>query len=189
MRKKLLQFSISIFLLVFIKYVGFFLFGIFPLLFNLLTLKTEYDTNGKNLKLSKSYNIIDCDFGNYLVLHGPEYLYSFKKKDYLSYDYGVVTKLVKNGNDWIGFIRDEDKEKIKYYMVNFSKEDEGFYRASEKKVREVHGYFIINEKEAVFNLSEEELKNRKINKIEFKNPGYYVAKYGENTCKDILKTK
>ena len=76
MRKKLLQFSISIFLLVFIKYVGFFLFGIFPLLFNLLTLKTEYDTNGKNLKLSKSYNIIDYDFGNYLVLHGPEYLLS-----------------------------------------------------------------------------------------------------------------
>ena len=30
----------------------------------------------------------------------------------------------------------------------------------------------------------EELKNRKINKIEFKNPGYYVAKYGE---KMILK--
>jgi len=39
--------------------------------------------------------------------------------------------------------------------------------------------FIINEKEAIFGLSEEELKKRIKNKIEFKAPGYYVSKYGE----------
>ena len=42
-----------------------------------------------------------------------------------------------------------------------------------------HGYFIINEKETIFGLSEEELKKRIKNKIEFKAPSYYVSKYGE----------
>ena len=179
MRKKLLQFLIPVFLLVFIRYVGFFMFGILPLLFNLLTLKTEYNISDKNLKLSKSYSIIGSHFKNYIVIHGPEYSYSFNGIEYLSSDYGLVTKLTKNENSWIGFIRDESKEKIKYYVDGFPIEDEGFFRASEKKIRETHGYFIINEKEAIFGLSEEELKKRIKNKIEFKAPGYYVSKYGE----------
>ena len=179
MKKKLLQFLIPVFLLVFIRYVGFFMFGILPLLFNLLTLKTEYNISDKNLKLSKSYSIIGSHFKNYTVIHGPEYSYSFNGIEYLSSDYGLVTKLTKNKNSWIGFIRDESKEKIKYYVDGFHIEDEGFFRASEKKIRETHGYFIINEKEAIFGLSEEELKKRIKNKIEFKAPGYYVSKYGE----------
>ena len=48
MRKKLLQLLIVALLLVFIRYVGFFMFGILPLSFNLLTLKTEYNINHKN---------------------------------------------------------------------------------------------------------------------------------------------
>ena len=56
MRKKLLQLLIAVLLLVFIRYVGFFMFGILPLSFNLLTLKTEYNINHKKLKLSESYN-------------------------------------------------------------------------------------------------------------------------------------
>ena len=188
MRKKLLQLFIPVFLLVFIRYVGFFMFGILPLLFNLLTLKLEYNINDKNLKLSESYSITDCGFKNYTVLHGPEYLYFFNERDYLSNDYGLVTKLTKNENNWIGFIRDESKEEIKYYTVGFSVEDEGFFRASEKKIRETHGYFIINEKEAIFGLSEEELQKRIKNKIEFKAPGYYVSKYGEIEC-DLFPDK
>ncbi len=187
MRKKLLQFLIPVLLLVFIRYVGFFMFGILPLSFNLLTLKTEYNINHKNLKLSESYSITDCGFKNYTVLHGPEYPYFFNGRDYLNNDYGLVTKLVKNENSWIGFIRDESKEEIKYYTVGFSEEDEGFFRASEKKIRETHGYFIINEKEAVFGLSEEELKKRIKNKIEFKAPGYYVAKYGTIKCDSTIE--
>ena len=187
MRKKLLQFLIPVFLLVFIRYVGFFMFGILPLLFNLLTLKTEYNISDKNLKLSKSYSIIGSHFKNYTVIHGPEYSYSFNGIEYLSSDYGLVTKLVKNENSWIGFIRDESKEEIKYYTVGFSVEDEGFFRASEKKIRETHGYFIINEKEAIFGLSEEELKKRIKNKIEFKAPGYYVAKYGIIECDSAIE--
>ena len=179
MRKKLLQFLIPVFLLVFIRYIGFFMFGILPLSFNLLTLKTEYNINHKKLKLSESYSITDCSFKNYTVLHGPKYLYFFNEKGYLSSDYGLVTKLTKNENNWIGFIRDESKEKIKYYVDGFPIEDEGFFRASEKKIRETHRYFIINEKEAIFGLSEEELQKRIKNKIEFKAPGYYVSKYGE----------
>ena len=120
MRKKLLQFLIPALLLVFIRYVGFFMFGILPLSFNLLTLKTEYNINHKNLKLSESYSITDCGFKNYTVLHGPEYPYFFNGRDYLNNDYGLVTKLVKNENSWIGFIRDESKEEIKYYTVGFS---------------------------------------------------------------------
>ena len=147
MRKKLLQLLIVALLLVFIRYVGFFMFGILPLSFNLLTLKTEYNINHKNLKLSESYSITDCGFKNYTVLHGPEYPYFFNGRDYLNNDYGLVTKLAKNENSWIGFIRDESKEEIKYYTVGFSEEDEGFFRASEKKIRETHGYFIIKEKE------------------------------------------
>jgi len=42
MRKKLLQLLIAVLLLVFIGYVGFFMFGILPLSFNLLTLITQY---------------------------------------------------------------------------------------------------------------------------------------------------
>ena len=187
MRKKLLQFLIAVFLLVFIRYVGFFMFGILPLSFNLLTLKTEYNINHKKLKLSESYSITDCGFKNYTVLHGPRYLYFFNEKDYLSNDYGLVTKLTKNENNWIGFIRDESKEKIKYYVDGFPIEDEGFFRASEKKIRETHGYFIINEKEAIFGLSEEELKKRIKNKIEFKAPGYYVAKYGTIECDSAIE--
>ena len=187
MRKKLLQFLIPVLLLVFIRYVGFFMFGILPLSFNLLTLKTEYNINHKKLKLSESYSITDCGFKNYTVLHGPEYPYFFNGRDYLNNDYGLVTKLVKNENSWIGFIRDESKEEIKYYTVGFSEEDEGFFRASEKKIRETHGYFIINEKEAVFGLSEEELKKRIKNKIEFKAPGYYVSKYGEIRCNPVIE--
>ena len=53
MRKKLLQFLIPVLLLVFIRYVGFFMFGILPLSFNLLTLKMEYNINHKKLKLQK----------------------------------------------------------------------------------------------------------------------------------------
>ena len=146
---------------------------------HLLTLKTEYNISDKNLKLSKSYSIIGSHFKNYTVIHGTEYSYSFNGIEYLSSDYGLVTKLTKNENSWIGFIRDESKEKIKYYVDRFSIEDEGFFRASEKKVRETHGYFIINEKEAIFGLSEEELQKRIKNKIEFKAPSYYVSKYGE----------
>ena len=187
MRKKLLQFLIPVLLLVFIRYVGFFMFGILPLSFNLLTLKTEYNINHKKLKLSESYSITDCGFKNYTVLHGPEYPYFFNEKDYLNNDYGLVTKLAKNENSWIGFIRDESKEEIKYYTVGFSEEDEGFFRASEKKIRETHGYFIINEKEATFGLSEEELKKRIKNKIEFKAPGYYVAKYGTIECDSAIE--
>ena len=187
MRKKLLQLLIVALLLVFIRYVGFFMFGILPLSFNLLTLKTEYNINHKNLKLSESYSITDCGFKNYTVLHGPEYLYFFNERDYLNNDYGLVTKLVKNENSWIGFIRDESKEEIKYYTVGFFEEDEGFFRASEKKIRETHGYFIINEKEAIFGLSEEELKKRIKNKIEFKAPGYYVAKYGIIECDSAIE--
>ena len=187
MRKKLLQLLIAVLLLVFIGYVGFFMFGILPLSFNLLTLKTEYNINHKKLKLSESYSITDCGFKNYTVLHGPEYLYFFNERDYLNNDYGLVTKLVKNENSWIGFIRDENKEEIKYYMVSFSEEDEGFFRSSEKKIRETHGYFIINEKEAIFGLSEEELKKRIKNKIEFKAPGYYVAKYGTIECDSAIE--
>ena len=187
MRKKLLQLLIAVLLLVFIGYVGFFMFGILPLSFNLLTLKTEYNINHKKLNLSESYSITDCGFKNYTVLHGPEYLYFFNERDYLNNDYGLVTKLVKNENSWIGFIRDESKEKIKYYMVGFSEEDEGFFRASEKKIRETHGYFIINEKEAIFGLSEEELNKRIKNKIEFKAPGYYVAKYGTIKCNSAIE--
>ena len=187
MRKKLLQLLIAALLLVFIRYVGFFMFGILPLSFNLLTLKTEYNINHKKLKLSESYSITDCGFKNYTVLHGPEYPYFFNERDYLNNDYGLVTKLVKNENSWIGFIRDESKEEIKYYMVSFSEEDEGFFRASEKKIRETHGYFIINEKEAIFGLSEEELNKRIKNKIEFKAPGYYVAKYGTIKCNSAIE--
>jgi len=187
MRKKLLQLLIVALLLVFIRYVGFFMFGILPLSFNLLTLKTEYNINHKKLKLSESYSITDCGFKNYTVLHGPEYPYFFNGRDYLNNDYGLVTKLVKNENSWIGFIRDESKEEIKYYTVGFSEEDEGFFRASEKKIRETHGYFIINEKEAIFGLSEEELKKRIKNKIEFKAPGYYVAKYGTIKCNSAIE--
>ena len=187
MRKKLLQLLIAVLLLVFIRYVDFFMFGILPLSFNLLTLKTEYNINHKKLNLSESYSITDCGFKNYTVLHGPEYLYFFNERDYLNNDYGLVTKLVKNENSWIGFIRDESKEKIKYYMVGFSEEDEGFFRSSEKKIRETHGYFIINEKEAIFGLSEEELNKRIKNKIEFKAPGYYVAKYGTIKCNSAIE--
>lgn len=187
MRKKLLQLLIAVLLLVFIRYVGFFMFGILPLSFNLLTLKTEYNINHKKLKLSESYSITDCGFKNYTVLHGPEYPYFFNERDYLNNDYGLVTKLTKNENNWIGFIRDESKEEIKYYMVGFSEEDEGFFRASEKKIRETHGYFIINEKEATFGLSEEELKKRIKNKIEFKAPGYYVSKYGTIECDSTIE--
>ena len=187
MRKKLLQFLIAVFLLVFIRYVGFFMFGILPLSFNLLTLKTEYNINHKKLKLSESYSITDCGFKNYTVLHGPEYPYFFNERDYLNNDYGLVTKLAKNENSWIGFIRDESKEEIKYYTAGFSEEDEGFFRASEKKIRETYGYFIINEKEAIFGLSEEELKKRIKNKIEFKAPGYYVAKYGIIECDSAIE--
>ncbi|ERK65434.1 hypothetical protein HMPREF1984_02206 [Leptotrichia sp. oral taxon 215 str. W9775] len=187
MRKKLLQFLIAVFLLVFIRYVGFFMFGILPLSFNLLTLKTEYNINHKKLKLSESYSITDCGFKNYTVLHGLEYPYFFNERDYLNNDYGLVTKLVKNENSWIGFIRDESKEEIKYYTAGFSEEDEGFFRASEKKIRETHGYFIINEKEATFGLSEEELKKRIKNKIEFKAPGYYVVKYGTTKCNSVIE--
>lgn len=50
-----------------------------------------------------------------------------------------------------------------------------------------HGYFIINEKEATFGLSEEELKKRIKNKIEFKAPGYYVAKYGIIECDSAIE--
>ena len=121
------------------------------------------------------------------MLHGPRYLYFFNEKDYLSNDYGLVTKLAKNENSWIGFIHDESKEEIKYYTVGFSEEDEGFFRAPEKKIRETHGYFIINEKEAVFGLSEEELKKRIKNKIEFKAPGYYVSKYGTIECDSTIE--
>ena len=120
MRKKLLQFLIPVLLLVFIRYVGFFMFGILPLSFNLLTLKTEYNINHKKLNLSESYSITDCGFKNYTVLHGPEYPYFFNEKDYLNNDYGLVTKLAKKENSWIGFIRDESKEEIKYYTVGFS---------------------------------------------------------------------
>ena len=187
MRKKLLQLFIPVFLLVFIRYVGFFMFGILPLLFNLLTLKTEYNISDKNLKLSKSYSIIGSHFKNYTVIHGLEYSYSFNGIEYLSSDYGLVTKLAKNENSWIGFIRDESKEETKYYTVGFSVEDEGFFRVSEKKIRETHGYFIINEKEAIFGLSEEELKKRIKDKIEFKASGYYVSKYGEIECDSTIE--
>ena len=119
MKKKLLQFLIPVFLLVFIRYVVFFMFGILPLLFNFLTLKTEYNISDKNLQLFKSYSIIGSHFKNYTVIHGPEYSYSFNGIEYLSSDYGLVTKLTKNENNWIGFIRDESKEKIKYYVDGF----------------------------------------------------------------------
>ena len=187
MRKKLLQLLIVALLLVFIRYVGFFMFGILPLSFNLLTLKTEYNINHKKLKLSESYSITDCGFKNYTVLHGPEYLYFFNERDYLNNDYGLVTKLVKNENSWIGFIRDESKEEIKYYTAGFSEEDEGFFRASEKKIRETHGYFIINEKEAIFGLSEEELKKIINNKLEFKPHFYYLSKYGIIECYSAIE--
>ena len=187
MKKKLLKFFVSIILLIFINYSGFFIFGLLPSLFNLVTLKTEYNTDGKNLKLSRNNSIANCNFKGYLVLHGPEYSYSFNKRDYLSYDYGLVTKLFKKGNDWIGFIRDENKEETKYYTVGFPVEEEGFFRTSGKKIEETHGYFIINEKEAVLGLSEEELKKRIKDKIEFKNPGYYVSRYGEIKCERFNK--
>ena len=168
-------------------YTSFFIRGISLLLFNLLTLKIKYNINDESLKLSESYSITDCGFKNYTVLHGPEYPYFFNERDYLNNDYGLVTKLVKNENSWIGFIRDESKEEIKYYTAGFSEEDEGFFRASEKKIRETHGYFIINEKEATFGLSEEELKKRIKNKIEFKAPGYYVSKYGTIECDSTIE--
>ena len=161
MKKKLLQLFIPVFLLVFIRYVGFFMFGILPLLFNLLTLKTEYNISDKNLQLSKSYSIIGNHFKNYTVIHGPEYSYSFNGIEYLSSDYGLVTKLTKNKNSWIGFIRDESKEKIKYYVDGFP----------------------------IFGLSEEELQKRIKNKIEFKAPSYYVSKYGEIEWDSIIKKK
>ena len=152
-----------------------------------MCIRDRYNISDKNLKLSKSYSIIGSHFKNYIVIHGPEYSYSFNGIEYLSFDYGLVTKLTKNENSWIGFIRDESKEKIKYYVDGFSIEDEGFFRASEKKIRETHGYFIINEKEAIFGLSEEELKKRIKNKIEFKASGYYVSKYGTIECDSTIE--
>ena len=38
------------------------------------------------------------------------------------------------------------------------------FQGIRKKIRETHGYFIINEKEAIFGLSEEELQKRIKNK-------------------------
>lgn len=38
-------------------YTSFFMFEILPLLFNLLTLKLEYNINDESLKLSESYSI------------------------------------------------------------------------------------------------------------------------------------
>ena len=42
-------------------------------------------------------------------------------------------------------------------------------------------------KKAIFGLSEEELKKRIKNKIEFKAPGYYVSKYGTIECDSAIE--
>ena len=82
-------------------------------------------------------------------------------------------KKFNNRNTWILWkenIRNEEKIITAFYtsfLLVFIRYV-GFFRASEKKIRETHGYFIINEKEAIFGLSEEELQKRIKNKIEFK---------------------
>ena len=166
------------------RFLKFLITPIFIIPMIILLLILSYTTENKRLKFSDDYILVDDIVYKDYILFGPSYDYIVNgDKVYSKDDYGLVEELQKIDNMWIGYIRDENKEEQPYYNNRIDADENAnkiFRRMSIDKIEEVKGYFIINEKEAVFGLSKEELEKRINKKVKFFYPViYYLKKYGE----------
>lgn len=166
------------------KFLKFLIVPIFIIPIIVLLLIFSYNTENTILDLSNEYALVDDIVYRDYILFGPSYDYTTNEgKIYSRSDYGAITELHKMGNMWIGYIEDENKMERPYYDrgVDADENADKIYRMMiVSKIEEVKGYFIINEKEAVFGLTEEEVEKRINKKVKFFYPPiYYLKKYGE----------
>ena len=100
-------------------------------------------------------------------------------------EYGYVEKLSKYEDMWVGFIPSyESVTSRKRYFRHWyiSDENEEFVEGFKNKMKNFEGYFVINKDIEKIGMSEEELLKylniKDIREIKFKDPNYYVQKYG-----------
>ena len=152
-------------------------------------LNEKVDMNYK-LMLGKEFYIYNV-FMDYIedkaypVLQGSNYKVRYEDGFFDRNEYGYVEKLSKYGVFWVGFIPSYESVTsykdyfLQYYIYGENKETlEDF----ENKMKKSEGYFVINKDIEKIGMSEEELLKylniKGIEKIKFKDPNYYVQKYG-----------
>ena len=152
-------------------------------------LNEKVDMNYK-LMLGKEFYIYNV-FMDYIedkaypVLQGSNYKVRYEDVFFDRNEYGYVEKLSKYGVFWVGFIPSYESVTsykdyfLQYYIYGENKETlEDF----ENKMKKSEGYFVINKDIEKIGMSEEELLKylniKGIEEIEFKDPNYYVQKYG-----------
>lgn len=153
----LFPFLVVLFLLMHGTVLSFLLFGLMNV------------TDHRSLNLNDQFSIYDCNIEKDGVLFYQRT--DSKKKENRSlyegfYHSGEVTKLYKVNDIWLGFIGDEEKRKIGYFILS---ENSRFRNLSEADFNEKLEELPINDR----------IKNKIINKkIKFKNPYYYLVRYG-----------
>ena len=101
----------------------------------------------------------------------------FEHTAYYLTNVGYLEGLKKEKNNWIGYINKiEELPSYIFYLA-------GYDELTEKERNEIDkksGYFIINSKEEIFNLTEEQLKEKlKIKNLNLKYPFKVIRQYGE----------
>lgn len=153
----------------------------------------------KNLVLSKTlsiekepknyYHILDKQARNKKDSELKEYMYLY----YLQFVY--VDSLLKYKNMWIGYIGSgectgEGQLFSGHYIRGIEKgEYPSLYGEMEKDIcvwleKNRNGYFyVLNDGSVKYNLTQKEVEeelNIKFENVKFKNPNYYIQKYGKN---------
>ena len=101
----------------------------------------------------------------------------FEHTAYYLTNVGYLEGLKKEKNNWIGYINKiEELPSDIFYLAGYDELAE----KERKKIDKKSGYFIINSKEEIFNLTEEQLKEKlKIKNLNLKYPFKVIRQYGE----------
>ena len=152
-------------------------------------LNEKVDMNYK-LMLGKEFYIYNV-FMDYIedkaypVLQGSNYKVRYEDGFFDRNEYGYVEKLSKYGVFWVGFIPSYESvtsRKRYFHHWYISDENKEFVEGFKNKMKNFEGYFVINKDIEKIGMSEEELLKylniKDIREIKFKDPNYYVQKYG-----------
>ena len=168
------------------------IFLVFVIVLSFIILKINlFDKIDMNYKLilGKEFYIYNVFLGvedeAYPVLQGANYKVRYEDGSFDRNEYGYVEKLSKYEDMWVGFIPSYESvtsHKNYFYENYVYDENEEIVEDFENKMKNFEGYFVINKDIEKIGMSEEELLKylniKDIEEIKFKDPNYYVQKYG-----------
>ena len=112
-----------------------------------------------------------------------EYNEAIPEVNYYLSNIGYLGKLGKIKGSWVGYVYNANEAIAEVFYVNADfdlMEDEKNKQEEMKEIDKKSGYFIINSKEEIFNLTEEQLKEKlKIKNLNLKYPFKVIRQYGE----------